>query len=412
MDPHEARWLSANLNLGDDWIVYDKTYQTLPLVLNVYVAFIGEIKCPICGQKCPKYDTRERRWRDLNYGHATCYVVARIPRVRCKTCGIHEIEVSWAGQASKLTLTMEQAIVSKVRHTPMSLVAKEFKLFSTTVSNIAKHYSDQLMQSLDLRDMTVFCLDETSSQKGHNYISNFIDPFSGAVVFATHGKDSSVLTEFKVWLVHHNGDPKNIRAVCCDMSTAFVTGITREFPDATIVFDPFHIISAATSMLEAVRKEAGFKGKDGKGLRFGFLMNKEDLAAKPEYESRVKGVLNSYEDLGCAYGIKEAMRDFYDIENIVLAEVYLRALQKYCQKSEVKAIAAFGDMVMRHFDGILAWHHVRISNGYCEGTNSVIQAMKCSARGYRNIENMISLIYLRSSVKHPSLKGALNLNGI
>ncbi len=39
-------------------------------------------------------------------------------------------------------------------------------------------------------------------------------------------------------------------------------------------------------------------------------------------------------------------------------------------------------------------HRTRISNGILEGTNSLIQAAKRKARGYRNKEKMITVIYL------------------
>jgi len=43
----------------------------------------------------------------------------------------------------------------------------------------------------------------------------------------------------------------------------------------------------------------------------------------------------------------------------------------------------FVDMVRRHREGILAWHHSHVSNGLLEGMNSLIQAAKARARGYR-----------------------------
>ena len=39
---------------------------------------------------------------------------------------------------------------------------------------------------------------------------------------------------------------------------------------------------------------------------------------------------------------------------------------------------------MRHRDGILAWFDSQIANGLIEGINSLIQAAKAKARGYRS----------------------------
>jgi transposase len=51
-------------------------------------------------------------------------------------------------------------------------------------------------------------------------------------------------------------------------------------------------------------------------------------------------------------------------------------------------------MIQSHWDGILSWQRSRASNGLLEGTNSLIQAAKRKARGYRNKRKMITIIYL------------------
>ncbi len=56
-----------------------------------------------------------------------------------------------------------------------------------------------------------------------------------------------------------------------------------------------------------------------------------------------------------------------------------------------------------HWDGIISYFKDRFSNGLLEGLNSMIQALKSNARGYRNDENFMTMIYLR----HGQLK--LNL---
>ena len=47
-----------------------------------------------------------------------------------------------------------------------------------------------------------------------------------------------------------------------------------------------------------------------------------------------------------------------------------------------------------HWLGVIRWHHSRVSNGLLEGLNSLIQAAKRRARGYRTNRNFITMIYL------------------
>ena len=50
--------------------------------------------------------------------------------------------------------------------------------------------------------------------------------------------------------------------------------------------------------------------------------------------------------------------------------------------------------VRRHWHGILRWFHSKIANGLIEGINSLVQAAKAKARGYRSIRNLTAMIYL------------------
>ena len=50
--------------------------------------------------------------------------------------------------------------------------------------------------------------------------------------------------------------------------------------------------------------------------------------------------------------------------------------------------------VHRHADGILRWFHSKIANGLIEGINSLVQAAKAKARGYRSMRNLQAVIYL------------------
>ena len=78
--------------------------------------------------------------------------------------------------------------------------------------------------------MTEVGVDETSSKRGHNYVSVFVDMQTPKVLFATEGKDASTLERFNTDLEEHHGNPSHIREICCDMSPAFISGVEKHFP--------------------------------------------------------------------------------------------------------------------------------------------------------------------------------------
>ena len=50
--------------------------------------------------------------------------------------------------------------------------------------------------------------------------------------------------------------------------------------------------------------------------------------------------------------------------------------------------------ILRHRDGILRWFHSKIANGLIEGINSLVQAAKAKARGYRSTRTLKAITYL------------------
>ena len=50
--------------------------------------------------------------------------------------------------------------------------------------------------------------------------------------------------------------------------------------------------------------------------------------------------------------------------------------------------------IRRHWEGVLNWFDSQISNGILEGINSLLQAAKARARGYRTNRNLIAIAYI------------------
>ncbi len=62
--------------------------------------------------------------------------------------------------------------------------------------------------------------------------------------------------------------------------------------------------------------------------------------------------------------------------------------------SRIGPIIKVAKTIKKHWDGILRWFNSRLTNGLLEGTNSLIQAAKAKARGYRSPEYLITIAYL------------------
>jgi hypothetical protein len=76
------------------------------------------------------------------------------------------------------------------------------------------------------------------------------------------------------------------------------------------------------------------------------------------------------------------------------AAQYLKRWYFWATHSRLEPAIDAARTVERHWDGILRWFNSQIANGLIEGVNSLVQAAKSKARGYRSIYNLKAMVYL------------------
>ncbi|MGB7000446.1 MAG: transposase, partial [Halobacteriota archaeon] len=179
----------------------------------------------------------------------------------------------------------------------------------------------------------------------------------------------------------------------CDMSPAFIGGIETEFPNASITFDKFHILKIVNEGIDMVRREEQAINKVLKKTRYIWLKNPVNLTKE---QNKTLGALK---DMNLktirAYNLKLSLQMFWDIQERGIAEQYLKKWYFWATHSRLKPMIKAAKTIKYHWDGVLNYFDSKITNGILEGTNSVVQLLKRSARGYRNIPNFITMIYLR-----------------
>ena len=69
-------------------------------------------------------------------------------------------------------------------------------------------------------EVTALGIDETSSRKGHNYVTVFSDMKNSEILFATEGKGSETVKAFTEELHAHGANAETVKEVTIDMSPA------------------------------------------------------------------------------------------------------------------------------------------------------------------------------------------------
>src|SRR5664279_3971896 len=95
-----------------------------------------------------------------------------------------------------------------------------------------------------------------------------------------------------------------------------------------------------------------------------------------------------------AYTHKLNLQNVYFAESRQEAETLLKQWLRKAAKSTINHIQRMAKTVKEHWDGILSYFDSELTTGFLEGINSLVQAAKVRARGYRNPRNMITMAYL------------------
>ena len=382
------------LGLTPPWTVVRSDFDTKAGRLDVQIDFTpgSRFACPTCGAAdCLAYDTQRKTWRHLNFFQHQTYLNARVPRVRCEACGIRQVNVPWSRPDSGFTLLFEAMVMTMVSAMPVKAVARIVGEHDTRLWRVVHHYVDEGRARTDASEVTRVAIDETAARRGHDYITLFVDIDQARVLFATEGKDAATVAAFAEDLAAHGGDPAAIEEVCIDMSPAFIKGVADSLPAAAVTFDKFHAVKIINDAVDQVRRAEQKQQDVLRGTRYIWLRNPDNLSERQR--STLEALPTRHLKTARAYQIRLAFQDLYEQPSDEAAG-YLKTWYFWATHSRLEPIIEAAHTVKRHWDGILRWFDSKIANGLIEGINSLVQAAKAKARGYRSIRNLKARIYL------------------
>ena len=331
------------------------------------------------------YDTEEKTWRHLNFFEHKCFLHCRVPRIAMSDGKYRMVEVPWARPGSGFTMLFEAFTMKLIEsEMPVSSVSKRVKETAPGIWRVFHHWVGKAREDIDLSDVKRIGVDETSSRRGHRYITNFVDLDTRQLIFSTPGKDTETFTRFVAELEKRGGKRERVSVVSMDMSPSFIAGYFEYSQHADIVFDRFHPAKMLNEALDATRKSE----QEGKRLlkkhRFTLPHRRSNLSEKKMME--LETLLLTYPQLGEAYKFKEGFFDAYLCDT---PEACVSYLEKWCDavmKTSLTYMHKFVATLRAHWSGIITnFTHPGVNNGILEGINTKIQLAKRRAGGFFNI---------------------------
>lgn len=390
---NEKTLFQLALGLSEPWYVSETKFDPSIKRLDIYLDFQrgGMFPCPECGASGKAYDTEEKSWRHLNFFQHEAYLHARVPRIRCQDHGVRMVDVPWGRKQSGFTMLFEALVLMLSREMPVKAIADLMGVTDHRIWRVLTHYVEAGLERQDLSGTTAVGVDETAARRGHDYVSLFVDLAEKKVVFVTEGKEAKTVAAFAEHLKARGGTTEAITDVTCDMSPAFIAGVREHLPQASMTFDKFHVIKAINDAVDAVRREEQRTEPDLKSTRYLWLKNPGKLTV-----NQLTKVL-AFPQRKCrtarAYRMKLILQEIYRLE-FQEAEPAMWGLYHWAVRSRLKPMVAFGKMLRRHWDGAMRWFETRRTNAILEGMNSLVQAARTRARGYRSFQNFRTMIYL------------------
>ena len=386
--------------------------------------------CPFCHKSCPVYDKHSNGptiWRGLDWGGVLVEIEYQNHRIICPEHGVYVAEVPWAYPGSRFTKDFDLTVAWFASYLPRSTTSYFMRVDWKTVGRCVNRALHDLEpeRSRRLDGLVNIGIDETSYKKGHKYITVIVNHDTNTVVWASEGHGKSVLEKFYKQLTPEQ--LSSIKVVTGD-GAKWITECVNEYtPECARCVDAFHVVEWAMDALDEVRKElwhdayseykqvkkenprgkgrpkkgdlelaivkaAKAKADEIKGSAYALGKAPEHLTEKQQL--RIEMIVTMNPQLHRAYKLKEHLRLLLKLTDVEEAEDELKRWLWRASHSRIPAFKKLYLKIKRHKTHILNTVRYGMSNARVEATNNKIKLIIRKAYGFRNIQNMLDMVYL------------------
>ena len=374
------------LGLAEPWIVADVELdvQAQTVVVRLARSEGAGLACPECGKTCPGYDAQPRRWRHLDTCQFETILAAEVPRCSCPEHGVKQIRVPWAEPGSRFTALFECLAIDWMREAGRSATARQLGLTWSEADGIMQRAVDRGLARRPALTTSVLGVDEKSFQ-GREFVTVVCDLDDGRVLHIADGRGSEALAQ--CYAAMTDEQRQAVEAVAMDMHQPYVNATQSALPEATIVFDKFHIAKLASAAVDQVRrqenKELVAEEDDRlKGTRYTWLRN--PLNETLEQKKDAHDIRTSKLRTARAWQIKETLMDLFTYFRQADARRFFGEWYSWASRCRLKPRLRLAKTLRSRLSTLLNWCHWPITNAITEALNSKIQWIKYTARGFRS----------------------------
>ena len=292
----------------------------------------------------------------------------------CRRCGtVKQERLAFLADNPFYTKRFAFYVGRRCRASPIRDVAHELRLDWHTVKALEQQYMREQLHRAGPPGPRVLGIDEVSIRKGHTYrivVSDLIR--RRPIWFGGMDRSEASLDQFYAWLGPRKA--ARVRLVVMDMWKPFRLSTTRHAPQASILFDKFHVLRHLGEALDQVRKSeyarvAGRQRRFIKGQKYTLLAHRENLTL--DGRRALKTLLAANKRLNTAYLLKEAFGQLWEYGREGWARRFFEHWRAALKWQRLRPYEKFAAMIDRHWDGIAAYCHPdnKVALGFVEGLN-------------------------------------------
>ena len=417
-----SNFIKTILNIQDNNISFpeEEYYQVTQKGNYLIKVFKGFLKsdyctCPYCNSKnIVKNGSRHRKIKYIPFQNYNIELELTIQRYICKDCKkTFSPSTNIVSDNSSISNNLKYTVALELqKNISLTSIAQKYNISISSVQRIMNScYSDFKVNKEHLPE--AICIDEFKSVKNIDGAMSFVfaDYQSKSIIDIVEDRRLHSLTEYfsRFSLEARN----NVKYICMDMYTPYISLVNSIFPNAKIVLDKFHIVNLVNRAFNQTRISIMNSIQDDSLKRKLKLFWKSLLKYYPDLcqvnyycqsfkrklssKDKVDYLLEKCPELEVNFNIYQdiiqtiKLNNFNRFENTV--KKYLTTKEKISKKMVIAL-----KTLKKHMNYIENMFESNITNGVIEGLNNKIKSVKRTAFGYSNFSNFKKRVLIQAGI--------------
>lgn len=360
----------------------------------------AEMSCRRCGSKMMAgHGSYGVRIQHMPIFMNHCYLVLRRHKGWCASCK--------AVRSERLDFISEESPHKSLEYSwwvgrlcevaPVHEVSEVLKESSATTWRLDYKRMRRMLGRYKIPKVRRICVDEVYARRKKKpgetrddlFFTVICDLDTRRVIWVSSSRRKEALDEF--FLIIGKKACQEIEVVASDLHEGYGASIKEHCPQATQVWDRFHIMQIFDEAVNEDRKtlnEEAQKGSEQKRLsmgKFRFMFLKRASKRNEAEKDHLNRLVRENEQFLKLEIIKEAMHEFFHARTVEDAKVIFENIGDWIWQAGFKSLMQWHDNLEAHWRTLKNYFKYRVTSALSEGMNNVIKTLKRAGYGYRNM---------------------------